>query len=51
MWQSGNCERFQYFNFETDFLENGNLSQKTGVPLFGSTEIENESLPYKIAIT
>ena len=51
MWQSGNCERFQYFNFETDFLENGNLSQKTGVPLFESTEIENESLSYKIAIT
>ena len=31
---SGNFERFQYFNFETDFLENENLFQKTGVPLF-----------------
>ena len=25
-------ERFQYFNSETDFLENENLFQKTGVP-------------------
>ena len=31
---SGNFERFQYFNFETDFLENYNLFQKTGVPFF-----------------
>ena len=29
-----NFERFQYFNFETDFLENENLFQKTGVPFF-----------------
>ena len=31
---SRNFERFQYFDFETDFLENENLSQKTGEPLF-----------------
>ena len=31
---SVNFERFQYFNFETDFLENENLFQKTGVPVF-----------------
>ena len=31
---SGNFGRFQYFNFETDFLENENLLQKTGVPFF-----------------
>ena len=31
---SGNFERFQYFNFETNFLENENLFQKTGVPFF-----------------
>ena len=38
----GNFERFQYFNFETDFLENENLFQKTGVPVFvESTKIEN----------
>ena len=30
----GNLERFQYFNFETDFLENKNLCEKTGVPFF-----------------
>ena len=27
-------EHFQYLNFETDFLENENFFQKTGVPLF-----------------
>ena len=25
---------FQYFNFETDFLERENIFQKTGTPLF-----------------
>ena len=30
----GNFERFQYFNFETNFLENENLFQKTGVLFF-----------------
>ena len=32
MTTSGNFERFQYFNFETNFLENENLFQKTGEP-------------------
>ena len=27
-------ERFQYFNFEADFLENESLSQKSGLPFF-----------------
>ena len=27
-------ERFQYLSFETDFLENKMLFQKTGVPFF-----------------
>ena len=31
---TGNFERFQYFNFETDFLEKENLFQKTGVTFF-----------------
>ena len=31
---SGNFERFQYFKFETDFLENENLFQKIGVLIF-----------------
>ena len=31
---SGRFERFQYFKFGTDFLENENLFQKTGVPFF-----------------
>ena len=31
---SGNFERFRYFNFEIDFLENKIFFQKTAVPLF-----------------
>ena len=31
---SGNFARFQYFNSETDFVENENLFQKTRVPFF-----------------
>ena len=31
---SQNFKRFQYFNFETDFLENEIFLRKTGVPLF-----------------
>ena len=45
-------KRFQCFNFETDFLKNGNLFLKTGVPfLVESIKIENASLPYKSAIS
>ena len=31
---SENFKRFQCFNFETNFLENKNLFQKTGAPFF-----------------
>ena len=31
---SESFKRFQYFNFETNFLENENLFQKTGVQFF-----------------
>ena len=31
---SESFKHFQYFNFETDFLENESLFQKTGVPFF-----------------
>ena len=31
---SENFESFQYFNFETDFLENEIFFKKTGVPFF-----------------
>ena len=31
---SENFERFQYFNFERDFLKNESLFEKTGVPFF-----------------
>ena len=43
MWQTvGFFERFQYFNFETDFLEYNLLIE--------NTKIENSSLQYKTAI-
>ena len=42
---SGKFERFQCFNFETDFLENENLFWKAG-----GTNIENASFLYKTAI-
>ena len=42
---------FNTFNFETDFLENETVFQKTGVTfLVESTKIENASFPYKSAI-
>ena len=51
MWQS-NFERFQYFNFETSFLENKNLFQKTGVPfLVDSTKFKNALFPYKTVMS
>ena len=34
MWVTRNIERFQYFNFETNFLKNEKLFQNTGVPIF-----------------
>ena len=49
---SGNFKRFQYFNFEIDFLENENLFQKAGDPfLVENTKIETASFPYKTAIS
>ena len=49
---SGNFERFQYLNFETDFLENENFFPKTRVLFLDeSTKIENASFPYKPAIS
>ena len=49
---SGNFERFQYYNFETDFLENKNLFQKLEYFfLIESTKIESALFPYKTAIS
>ena len=46
---TGNFRRFQHFNSETNFLKNGNLFQKTGVPfLIEGTKIENATFAYKI---
>ena len=45
-----NFERFQYFNFERDFLEYEKLFQKAGLCfLTRNTKIQNASSPYKIA--
>ena len=45
-------QTFQYFNFETNFLENENLSQKTGGQfLVETTETENTSFPFKTALS
>ena len=49
---SESFKRFQYFYFETDFLENENLFHKTGGPfLVESKKIENLSFPFKTAIS
>ena len=48
---SGNFERFPYFNFETDFLENENLFQKTEYCfLVERSKIESALFPYKTTI-
>ena len=45
-------KRFQYFNFETDFLENEIIFEETGAPfLVECTKLESASLPYKTAIS
>ena len=49
---SGKFERFQYFNFETNFLENETFFKKLEYRfLVESTKIENASFPYKIVIS
>ena len=48
---SEDFERYQYFNFETNFLENKNLFQKLDYRLLvKNINIENASFLYKIAI-
>ena len=47
---SESFKRFQYFNFETNFLENENLFQKLEYRfLVETTEIESTSFPFKTA--
>ena len=45
---SGNFERFQYFNFEKNFLKNANTFQKTGTE---STKTENATYLYQTALS
>ena len=49
---SGDFEQFQYFNFETDFLQNKTFFRKLEhCFLVESTKIENILFPYNIAIS
>ena len=50
---NGNFQRFQYFSFEADFIENEILFQKNRSTIFSneSTKIENASFSYKTAIS
>ena len=48
---SGNFEHFQYFNFETDFLENEKLKKLEYRFLVESTKIDNASFRYKTSIS
>ena len=49
---SENFEHFQYFNFETDFLENENFFKKLEFHfLFERNKTEKASFPYKTAIS
>ena len=49
---TGNLERFQYFNFETNFPKNENLFKKLKCRfLVESTKIANATFPYKTALS
>ena len=48
---SENFEYFQYFNFETDFLEKENFKKLEYRFLVERTKIEKASFPYKTAIS
>ena len=49
---SENFEHFQYFKFETDFLENESFFKKLEYRfLVERTKIEKASFPYKTAIS
>ena len=50
-----NFERFQFFDFKTNFQKNANSSQKTGIlfssVLVESTKIKNATVPYKSVLS
>ena len=52
MTTTGNFECFYHFIFETDFLNDKNLFQKTEVPflIIHSTKIESAIFPHKTAL-
>ena len=47
---TGNFERFQYFNFEINFLKNTLFKKLEYHFLVESTKIDNITFPYKIAL-
>ena len=52
MTTTENFKRFQYFNFETDFLESETFFKKLEYRfLVESTKIEKASFPYKTAVS
>ena len=52
MTATRNFERFQYFNFETNFSKEENLTQKLGYRfLVESTKIEDTTFPYRTALS
>ena len=49
---TGNFERFQYFNYKTNFLKKVNPFRKAGVPfLVESTQIENAIFLHKTTLS
>ena len=44
-------EGFQYFNFETDFLENKNITPQNWSTAFQSKALALKTFPYKTAIS
>ena len=47
---TGSFERFHFFNFEANFLENAKPFQITGIP-FENTKNESATFPYKTALS
>ena len=48
---SENFEHFQYFNFQTDFLENKNFFQKAVWSTVERTKIKKAPFPYNTTIS
>ena len=47
---NGNLERFQYVHFETDFLQNEDLLQKSKVLLSGKIGFPNRKMYHSLLV-